>query len=75
MHIRAFAIGTWSTAGPRLDLDTDRVLITMPGGVPGHPDGMKPDELGNIWPIRVPEHTHDEAAPAHYCPGSAPLVD
>jgi gluconolactonase len=49
MHIRAFPIDTWSTAGARLDLDNGRVLIAMSGDVPGHPDGMKLDALGNIW--------------------------
>jgi gluconolactonase len=49
MHIRAFPVDTWSTAGPRLDLDSGGVLITMSGDDPGHPDGMKLDALGNIW--------------------------
>lgn len=49
MHIRAFPVDTWSTAGPRLDLDHGRVLTTMSGSAPGHPDGMKLDAQGNIW--------------------------
>lgn len=49
MHIRAFAVDSWSVAGARLDLDSDRVLCTMPAERPGHPDGMKLDELGNVW--------------------------
>jgi gluconolactonase len=49
MHIRAFAVDSWSVAGARLDLDSDRVLCAMPADRPGHPDGMKLDALGNIW--------------------------
>lgn len=49
MHIRAFTVDSWSVAGARLDLDSDRVLISMPADRPGHPDGMKLDARGNIW--------------------------
>jgi gluconolactonase len=49
MHIRAFAVDSWSVAGARLDLDSDRVFATMPADRPGHPDGMKLDALGNVW--------------------------
>lgn len=49
MHVRAFAVDSWSVAGSRLDQDSDRVLITMPADRPGHPDGMKLDARGNIW--------------------------
>ena len=49
MHIRAFDVDSWSVAGARLDLDTARVLCTMPTDRPGHPDGMKLDADGRIW--------------------------
>lgn len=49
MHVRAFTMDSWSVAGARLELDSDRTLITMPADRPGHPDGMKLDALGNIW--------------------------
>ncbi|MBW0101872.1 SMP-30/gluconolactonase/LRE family protein [Pseudonocardia sp. KRD291] len=49
MHVRAFSVDSWSVAGARLDLDSDRTVITMPADRPGHPDGMKLDALGNIW--------------------------
>jgi gluconolactonase len=49
MHIRAFGVDSWSVSGARLDLDSDRVVCTMPADRPGHPDGMKLDVDGNIW--------------------------
>lgn len=49
MHIRAFEVDSWSVAGARLDLDSDRVVCVMPTERPGHPDGMKLDADGNIW--------------------------
>lgn len=50
MHIRSFAIDRWATREPRLDLSTDRVLISMSHDErPGMPDGMKIDAQDNIW--------------------------
>ncbi|WP_181779341.1 SMP-30/gluconolactonase/LRE family protein [Pseudonocardia pini] len=49
MHIRSFAVDSWSVAGARLDQDSDATLIAMPADRPGHPDGMKLDARGNIW--------------------------
>ncbi len=49
MHVRAFEVDSWSVAGARLDLDSDRVVCTMPADRPGHPDGMKVDAEGHVW--------------------------
>lgn len=49
MHIRVFDVDTWSAAGLRLSLASDRVLLEMSGPEPGNPDGMKVDAAGWLW--------------------------
>jgi gluconolactonase len=49
MHIRSFTLDEWAVAGAKLDPDSGRVLHQMTPDVPGHPDGMKLDEHGNVW--------------------------